>query len=241
MRKEKDEVLEKEFLQAIEEMEKIELIELEKIVEEAKDTPHQFSKEFEERKEAFLREVEEKEAREKKILYRFVNTPLKKAAMVAILVGVVALGAGGNSYAGKYPMVKFIEKIYNDYLGMENPELLHNNDTKPQKIEKTYELGWLPEGYKKVEEQVAETVTRYVYADKKLNKKIRVEQYCVSMYFTIKEQDGYKETKYEGNKYYYQKGEELSLVWYKDGYQLIIRGDIRLKEALKMADSLKKM
>lgn len=240
------EISEEEFLKEIEKMEVLELEELEKIVAEAEKSPHQFSKEFEAWKEEFIREKENEEnaatseTAKGSFIYSLINTPLKKAAVVAVIVGAVALaaGSGASMYAGKNPIVKFFQEKYEEYIEIEPHKKLWKNKEKPLTIEKEYEFGWLPDGYEKEIEENLETVFVQIYKDGKSDT-IQLEQYCVYMYFAIKEEDGYEEVKYKGNKYYYLTGEdEMSVVWYKDGYQFILRGNRDLDEMLEIADNV---
>lgn len=256
-------ISEAEFLAAIEEMDAMELAELEAIAAEADTNPHQFSKDFEARKEALIHEVEEREKAaaqkeeaatkeiegEKEIedepkipfIYRLVNTPLKKVAIITLVAGGVALGGSLQTTAGKFPVVKFFQDLYGDHIEIEPHEDLWRNEEKPQTIEEVYELGWIPEGYEMEKEQNGEYVTTHTYSNKKQNERIILEQYCVAIYYSIKEQEGYQEIKEDGKKYYYLDGaEEKTLVWYEDGYQFILRADLELDEILKMSRKLEK-
>lgn len=255
-------VNEDEFMTALDELEKLDLEELEAMAAEAEgeeEEPHEFSEEFMAKQAALIREVEEREqkaARDEQaaasekvtddatekipFIYRFINTPVKKAAIVAILVGAVTLGFGGQSEAGKNPIVKFFQERYGDHIEIEPHEDLWQNEEKPQTIETVYELGWVPEGYEKVEEEISEYDTTQVYVNK-LNEKVQLKQYCVYISFSIEEQkNSYKEIKKDGGKYYYlATKEEQSVVWYQYGYQFAIRGNLEMNEMLKMAQSIK--
>lgn len=235
-------VNEDEFMAALDEMEERELAELEAIAAEAEASekePHEFSEEFMAKQETLIREVEERE--KMPFIYRFVNTPVKKAAIIAVLVGVVALGFGGQSEAGKNPIVKFFQERYGDHVEIEPHEDLWQNEEKPQTIETVYELGWVPEGYEKVEEEVFKPFTMQVYGKRGGDEEIILEQYCVVMYYSLKEEKNYKEITEEGIKFYFLKGDdENSAVWYQDGYQFVLRGDISQDEALKLIKSNQK-
>lgn len=278
----REDISQKDFLEALDELEAAELEELEKIAAEAEKNPHQFSKEFEEWKESAIRELEEKEnaSRNEKIkengkipedgnaateelaasmepaadedstltgkrsfFFHFINTPFKKAAIAAAFVAVVALGAGVQSEAGKFPVVKFFQELYGDYVAIEPHEDLRKNEEKPQSIEAVYELGWVPEGYEKSYEDISEYMAVQSYYNEKNNIEVILQQFCVKAYFSIEqEKDLYEEIKHEQKKYYYlEKAEEKTLVWYEDGYQFIIRGDTENKELFKMAENLEKI
>lgn len=234
-------VNEDEFMAALDEMEERELAELEAIAAEAEASekePHEFSEEFMAKQEALIREVEERE--KMPFIYRFVNTPVKKAAIIAILVGVVALGFGGQSEAGKNPIVKFFQERYGELIGIEPHEDLWQNEEKPQTIETVYELGWVPEGYEKAEEEISEYVVMQMYRNKE-DKRIGLEQYCVVTYYSFKEEKEYKEIVKDGVKFYFLNGEEENtVVWYQDGYQFVVRGSILQDEALKLIKSNQK-
>lgn len=232
-------VNEDEFMAALDEMEERELAELEAIAAEAEASekePHEFSEEFMAKQEALIREVEERE--KMPFIYRFVNTPVKKAAIIAILVGVVALGFGGQSEAGKNPIVKFFQERYGDHVEIEPHEDLWQNEEKPQTIETVYELGWVPEGYEKAVEEASEYAVMQMYKNKE-NKEIRLEQYCVVTYFSIKEEKNYKEIVEDGIKFYFLKGkDENTAVWYQNGYQFIVRGSIQQDSILEMIKNI---
>lgn len=250
----REDISQEDFLEALDELEAAELEELEKIAAEAEKNPHQFSKEFEEWKEGAIRELEEKEkATEKEtdsivtgkrsFFFHFINTPFKKAAIAAVFVAVVALGAGVQSEAGKFPVVKFFQELYGDHVAIEPHEDLRKNEEKPQSIEAIYELGWVPEGYEKSYEDISEYMAVQSYYNEKNNIEVILQQFCVKAYFSIEqEKDLYEEIKHEQKKYYYlEKAEEKTLVWYEDGYQFIIRGDIENNELFKMAENLEKI
>lgn len=256
-------VNEDEFMTALDELEKLDLEELEAMAAEAEgeeEEPYEFSEEFMAKQAALIREVEEREqkaARDEQaaasekvtddatekipFIYRFINTPVKKAAIVAILVGAVTLGFGGQSEAGKNPIVKFFQERYGDHIEIEPHEDLWQNEEKPQTIETVYELGWVPEGYEKVKEDATEYVITQMYENKE-NKKIRLEQYCVTMYLSIKEEKNYKEIVKDGIKFYFLEGkDENTAVWYQNGYQLVIRGSVQQDEALKLIKNIQEI
>ena len=243
-------VSEDEFLAAIDELAALEMAELEKIVAEAEKSPHQFSEEYLAKKEALIREVEasENSASEEMgipeklpFIYRCINSPLKKAAIVAACVGVVALGTDiQTTEAGKNPIVKFFQERYNDHIQIEPHEDLWQNEEKPQTIETVYELGWVPEGYVKEKEDNLGFAFVQAYFNRTVGEKISMEQCCVNTYFSIEEEkEKYEEIKHNGQKYYYlEEGYDKTIVWYQEGYQFIIYANLEKDVILRMAEQI---
>ncbi|KSV59118.1 DUF4367 domain-containing protein [Acetivibrio ethanolgignens] len=234
-------VNEDEFMTALDEVEKLDLAELEAMDAEAEgEEPHEFSEEFMAKQVALIREVEKRE--KMPCIYRFIHASVKKVAIVVILVGAVALGFGGQSEAGKNPIVKFFQECYSDHIEIEPHGNLWQNEKKPQTIETVYELGWVPEGYEKELEERTEFSAVQVYHSIKKDSRIRLEQYCVIMYFSIKEEKNYKEILEDGIKFYFLNGEdENTAVWYQNGYQFVIRGSVQQDEALKLIKNIQEV
>lgn len=252
-------VSEEEFLEAINEMERIEAAKLERIVAEAEENPHQFSERFLEWKEALAQELDEAERAKKAaeenaaskenaisgrmpVLHRFINTSFKKAAAVAVVtVGVLTLGFGMQSEAGEFALVKFFQQRFCDYVEIKPHEDLRENQVTAQTIETVYDLSWIPKGYEQEKEKVSETYVMQTYYNKSSGKRIKIEQYCVKAYFDVKEEEGYQEVKHEGRRFYALEGEDgITVVWYEDGYQFVIYTDTGLDETLTMAEHLEK-
>ncbi|MFW5652199.1 MAG: DUF4367 domain-containing protein [Acetivibrio ethanolgignens] len=255
-------VNEDEFMTALDEVEKLDLAELEAMDAEAEgEEPHEFSEEFMAKQVALIREVEKREkkaaydeqaaasengtgdaAEKMPCIYRFIHASVKKVAIVVILVGAVALGFGGQSEAGKNPIVKFFQECYSDHIEIEPHGNLWQNEKKPQTIETVYELGWVPEGYEKVKEKKTDFSAVQVYYSVKKDSRIHLEQYCVIMYFSIKEEKNYKEILEDGIKFYFLNGEdENTAVWYQNGYQFVIRGSVQQDEALKLIKNIQEV
>ena len=252
-----------ELLKCIEELEKKELEELEKIAAEAEKEPHHFSKEFEEWKEAEIRRLEERDRAAKETgaedeisateiasqpsklfyIYRLVNTPFKKAAVAVIVIFTITMGFGGHSVAGRFPVIEFFQDRYGGLNELGSAEDFRNSGKKREIVEGIYELGWLPDGYEKKKTDNLGIFVVQLYGNGDEKREIRLGQYCVSVYISVEEEDNsYKEIKYEGNKYYYLKGEdENSVVWYRDGYQFAISSSMEIEEILKMANRLKEI
>lgn len=234
-------VNEDEFMTALDEVEKLDLAELEAMDAEAEgEEPHEFSEEFMAKQVALIREVEKRE--KMPCIYRFIHASVKKVAIVVILVGAVALGFGGQSEAGKNPIVKFFQECYSDHIEIEPHGNLWQNEKKPQTIETVYELGWVPEGYEKEKKEKSDFFVVQIYSKKEENKEIILEQYCVIMYFSIKEEKNYKEILEDGIKFYFLNGEdENTAVWYQNGYQFVIRGSVQQDEALKLIKNIQEV
>lgn len=254
-------VSEEEFLEAIDEMARLEAAKLERIVAEAEaeENPHQFSEKFLEWKESFAQELDEAEKAKKAeeehaaaeeaavsrkiiFLHRFVNTPIKKAAAVAIVAtSVLALSSGVQSEAGEFAVVKFFQERFSDRVKIEPHEKLREDQTKARTIENVYDLSWIPEGYEKIEEDVSEISAMQGYYNQNSDKEIKMAQYCVKAYFAIREEEGCQEIEYGGRKFYYlEREDEIIVVWYEDGYQFMINSDASFDETLKMAEGLEK-
>lgn len=253
-----------ELLKCIEELEKKELEELEKIAAEAEKEPHHFSKEFEEWKEAEIRRLEERDREAKETgaedeisateiasrpsklfyIYRLVNTPFKKAAVAVIVIFTITMGFGGHSVAGRFPVIEFFQDRYGGLNELGSAEDFRNSGGKRKTIETVYELGWVPDGYeKKRMDNIEGAVTQVYEIGDKDEEAIYLGQYCVNVYIAVEDEDNnYKETKYKGNRYYYLRGGDgNSVVWYRDGYQFAIISSMEIEEMLEMADKLKEI
>ena len=205
-----------ELLKCIEELEKKELEELEKIAAEAEKEPHHFSKEFEEWKEAEIRRLEERERAAKETgaedeisateiasqpsklfyIYRLVNTPFKKAAVAVIVIFTITMGFGGHSAAGRFPVVEFFQDRYSGLNRITPHEDFRENGGKRKTIETVYELGWVPDGYEKKRiDNMGEFVIQVYENGEKEEEEIHLVQYCVSVYIAVEEENNnYKET-----------------------------------------------
>lgn len=193
--------------------------------------------------------------------YRIVAPWLRRmTAAAAVIVLVVCLPLSANAFGWEdiwNIFARWAKETFS-FVSDENAEVSEPSPTHKDEFASLQELlanckrdasivpTWIPEGF--VLEKIERDITPvqevfwafYLSGDKELT--IRVQNYLSTEFQKIETEDDFSEIyPVDGTDYYiFENDQQIQVVWIKDFYECNISGDISIKEAKQMIDSIGK-
>ena len=119
--------------------------------------PHIFSESFRLKMEKLLKFS-------RKPYFSFVNTVGKRIAIIAILIAVSFSVIMVKVEAVRDPVIHFIVEIYEKFSSIIFPDS-ESEEGYPDRIEKSYEPGYIPEGYALAESTAMTAVAQLIFSN----------------------------------------------------------------------------
>ena len=186
--------------------------------------PYQFSKKHERRMKVLFNKMRGGR-------YHYLTTKSTVVLVAAILIFAMAITAMAIPYTREFIIEKFFDHSTYTVVGGEYSEI------------GDIEIGYIPEGFEKVDEYNGKSSYRINYKSKDANDwfDIRVSQNTRQVLFDTEK---YKadELKYNSQTYicYYDKElNHYGLIWNKDTYIYRIAGSIDIEQEIRIAESIK--
>jgi hypothetical protein len=195
--------------------------------------PHIFSESFRLKMEKLLKFSH-------KPYFSFVNTVGKRIAIIAILIAVSFSVIMVKVEAVRDPVIHFIVEIYEKFSSIIFPDS-ESEEGYPDRIEKSYEPGYIPEGYALAESTAMTAVAQLIFSNQ-AGEEIVFMQYAIRSSSLSVDTEGVDIHKILiGDKqalFYSNKGVN-NLIWTDGEYGYKITGSIQQDETIKMMESIR--
>ena len=168
----------------------------------------------------------------------------KRRALIALFLAAAILLLGGfgvMAYEEIGNMIRSAEREIVEYY-YEDHFRIHFYLTEPKsRIEETYALTYVPEGYELVHQENEELFVTYIYRNKRETLKFSQNVTISNDRYTLLPIDEYRDFTYNGVDYFYTKGAVNNVLqWKNESYVFKIRTSVDLseEEILKLIDGV---
>jgi hypothetical protein len=181
---------------------------------------------------------------EHNVYHKMTLTKARKALCIAIAIIILLL-----SSLSVGAVRDFIANFYIQYFDTHNTltAMLDDNENYPTTLEKTYRLGYIPDGYELSDEDITENDASYLYSNSE-GKNMLFTQNTKSI-FNIDIDNEYSNATtevYQGQLYFvnvfdsdYAEGKRVTIIWDNGSYIFCLSAELPKEAVLDLCSSLK--